>query len=483
MLNRRRLLLGGVAACVLASSRGEASFSQAALGYRPGPPLDTNGWTIFTDTDGTKIYVSTSGNDATAVNGDSTHPYQTLAAAVTAFNALTNNMPHRLLLKRGDTWTECPGTVLISGRSATEPMLISSYGSGNRPVIKILSGPTSGGPTGGWYFNANGDYAAMVGIDVYSYQNDPANGVPLLVTPKAIEHIGHNINWFLVEDCIFRFCVPYIEVTQKAVVTFRRNICMDSMDNAAYVDDTDSLLLEENFLDNCGWYAQQIGDNTAASRDQNAYCKTHYPMIARRNITSRASGTGLQQRYGGLCWDNLVIDCSVGIGFGDGDYYGAVVVSNFTVQYNVILGSVDSGGVAIGWGMSFSYCSNFSVQYNIIAYQVATRGNGVSFEFQTGCSGGTVTNNVIYKRDFDFSGTNAGGTTSPNTTDLTGGTIPDPGRSVGTYYASIGGTNSQQAFLDWHRARGPGVWDDRMGANAVNNYIRAGFGLAAVPPR
>jgi hypothetical protein len=53
---------------------------------------------------------------------------------------------------------------------------------------------------------------------------------------------------------------------------------------------------------------------------------------------------------------------------------------------------------------------------------------------------------------------------------------PDPTRTVGTYNQSLGGTGTTDAFLVRARQQSRSNWDDRYTANAVNNYIRAGFG-------
>src|SRR5450830_1516621 len=83
------------------------------------------GWTVFTASSDTQlVYVSsTAGNDSTGVIGDPTHPYQTIAKGV---SLLRNGYPDWLLLKKGDSWTES-NYILVSGRSASEPMVISSY--------------------------------------------------------------------------------------------------------------------------------------------------------------------------------------------------------------------------------------------------------------------------------------------------------------------------------------------------------------------
>jgi hypothetical protein len=88
--------------------------------------LDANGWTVFSPSADThKIYVSNSmGSDANDGLSENT-PVQTLAKGL---SLMRDGYPDWLLLKAGDTWTgEAFDYVPSSGRSAAEPMLISSW--------------------------------------------------------------------------------------------------------------------------------------------------------------------------------------------------------------------------------------------------------------------------------------------------------------------------------------------------------------------
>ena len=61
--------------------------------------------------------------------------------------------------------------------------------------------------------------------------------------------------------------------------------------------------------------------------------------------------------------------------------------------------------------------------------------------------------------------------------------FPDPGRTVGTYMAFLGGQPTFDAFLAAVRTQAKGHWDPALTAPAVNDYVRAGYGIAraAVP--
>src|SRR5262249_16416013 len=55
--------------------------------------------------------------------------------------------------------------------------------------------------------------------------------------------------------------------------------------------------------------------------------------------------------------------------------------------------------------------------------------------------------------------------------------FPDPDRSIATYNASIGGAPSLDDFMLQARLQSKAYWRDQYTAKAVNDYIRAGFGL------
>jgi len=188
------------------------------------PSLDANGWTIFTPSADTHvIYVSDStGSDSAGVIGDSTRPYKTLAKGM---SLLRFGYPDWLLLKKGDTWTnQSLGPINKSGRSATEPMLISSYGTGAQPQVKVSAGAGNVMGVGSTY-KAVTDYIAVVDIDFYAYLRDPANGA----TESASVLIGAgwggaSINWILIEGCKFRFFTNNIDVEPIADQNLPTNI-------------------------------------------------------------------------------------------------------------------------------------------------------------------------------------------------------------------------------------------------------------------
>ena len=296
------------------------------------PYLDTNGWTVFTPSLDTRIvYVSSSmGNDANDGLSIST-PVQSIGKGV---SLLRSGYPDWLLLKKGDIWTDqsferAPGGNFgYGGRSATEPMVISSYGSGARPLIKIANDKQGfffiGGAAPG-----GGNYIAIVGLELYSYQRDPGN--PSFVGRINLRNSAgifqyNSFNWQLIEDCKFSFFgnnLTYSGLTAGSNLSLRRNIIVDAYNldtmghsQGIFAEKITGLLLEENLFDHNGWNATVLGGRRTIF-NRNAYLQYNTTgVVARGNIVARSSSEGVQFRAGGTVTNNLFIRNSAGFDVG-----------------------------------------------------------------------------------------------------------------------------------------------------------------------
>src|SRR5262249_26465349 len=142
------------------------------------------------------------------------------------------------------------------GRSASERMLISSYGtSPDRPLLR--TGTDNG--FSGWD-NQTNDHVAIVGLHFWANLYDGSNG-----SPRGLQIYGGTHN-FLVEDCCFQAFDTnmVIQGTPDGVrfhqnVTVRRNVVVDAYttgsDNAEgiYASGMQGALFEENVVDHNGW--------------------------------------------------------------------------------------------------------------------------------------------------------------------------------------------------------------------------------------
>jgi len=165
--------------------------------------VGADGWTVFNGSRGAGtcgnaasnytgtcvVYVANSGNDATCAAQllpVTTNPAHPCATPAKAQSLLRNGSPDWMLLRKGDTWFggmsgPINSSWVKNGRSAAEPMLISSYGTGARPLFK-----THGVDVGCYQTtHTNGQYMAIVGIECYTDNADPASPTYLGVTALA----------------------------------------------------------------------------------------------------------------------------------------------------------------------------------------------------------------------------------------------------------------------------------------------------------
>jgi hypothetical protein len=472
-----------------------------------GLPVDANGWTIFTASSDTRIvYVSSSsGSDSTGVVGDVNHPYKTIA---TGLSLLRPGYPDWLLLKKGDTWVES-NQLTKSGRSPAEPMLISSYGTGARPLINVENTVTTNNGFLTCCGKFGGNYTAIVGLELYAYRRDP-NSLNYDAAHAGYQLTGINfmdpISWLLIEDCKLSFFSDNIMISgdgnpnPSTGVTIRRSVITNSFINSETLHSQGLLIsgstlttLEENFFDHNGWNELFVISPTQLQFNHNMYLQTG-PNTVRGNIFSN-DASGSQMRAGGTLENNLWVHNPYAHNFGMPNAAPSYVTSN------VYLEGVDmptSPPAGYGWG--FNVFSNYAghdynvgtvtIANNIIANSFSANGFGISLD--SGTHGNTVTNNIIFNWRVPIDNQSTGNTVSNNQLDTVGtnnnpgGTapaepFPNPTRSVGGYYATLGlgGTGLLSDFLSAARRQRKDNWSPALTAAAVNDYIRAGFGITS----
>jgi len=173
------------------------------------------------------------------------------------------------LLKCGDTWTDDFGQIKFSGKSASEPALISSYGTGARPIIRTATSYgsamyTSGAGGGG----SGGNYIAVIGLEIYAYTRDPGNGSfdkTTLSDTAAVSWLN-NFNWLLFEDNKISYYLVNMDIAafsgRSSNLQIRRNVIHNAYSGTishaagAHVDSTDIVMLEENLFHHNGWSAE-----------------------------------------------------------------------------------------------------------------------------------------------------------------------------------------------------------------------------------
>lgn len=452
------------------------------------------GWTVVTATEpsgegsgfsgvGTrKIYVDSAAADDTG-DGSQANPKKTLGAGLFL---IRNGSPDWLLFKKGGVWTDQAFGLMSnkSGLSADAPFFVSSYGTGARPLIK--PGKLNNLAVGCQASDTHVNYFAITGIEFYAYTRDPDNPSYDVTTGETAGfRVINSPRFWLIEDCKFTFFNNNTLQGSSAVntigkTTVRRNVICDNYDadgshaQGIYCESNADLRIEENVFDHNGWN-ESVGNRPDIFK-HNIYIQSlQNPCAIRGNITARASANGLQQRPGGTCYDNLFLNNPIA---------GFVAATASDMNWNVVLQGTDiqsSPITARGMGLQINTDANGSTaKFNIVAHQESANPSGSAFALSVvgGITGAVLTDNIAYDwassaGEIIDSGT--GTTKSNNVIDGVG--YPAPTRSVATYNALQGGTATLAAFLTECRLQSKDNWRPAYTARAVNDYIRAGFGM------
>ncbi|MDQ3439869.1 MAG: hypothetical protein M3478_05915, partial [Planctomycetota bacterium] len=377
--------------------------------------LGSDGWTdVAPSSDSRVVYVSSStGNDA---NGglSSGAPVKTLAKARTL---LRDGSPDHMLLKRGDAWSEALTNWTLSGRSEQEPMVIGTFGSGERP--KLNTG------TGIGFKNADQvSHLAILGIHFHAHTRDTEsssyNGT---TTGNYGFHSMGRLDDVLIEDAVFDDYTYNMSVTgyDQTITDFtmRRSVITDAWSTSGksqgmYIHKTSGLVLEENFFDHNGWN----GDVTGAQ--QNMYSHGVYfssdndGVVVRGNVISDSSSHGIQARSGGIIENNVFLRNPINLLFGGGSPTVKAGGVSGRVTGNVFLDSRSINGSGRGTALELSNIkpgANVVVADNI--FTADTHRNSAAITFGTtsdatnlseavGINDLTIRDNIVYDWQSSF---------------------------------------------------------------------------------
>jgi hypothetical protein len=316
------------------------------------------------------------------------------------------------------------------------------------------------------------------------------------------------------------------------------NYSTNSHAQGIYADGLNGLLIEDCLLDHNGWYDGVSGAEPTIY-NHNLYMQTgNTNVIIRGSISARASSHGLQFRPGGIMENNLFLDNSIsafissaggivrrnvviggrnmdsstprGWGLSTQSVSSVEMYDNIVAAKNAGVGSayaysIDSnedcgahsvdfhGNVAYGWSgpalriAATDECTDaVEVHDNKLA---STAGGEVISKTRSSVSIGTYSfsNNAYYSADNAANWFQNGSsdlsflTWATAVGDLGSSTglpsFPDPTRTVASYHSAIGGTATVAAFLAQARLQSKWNWRPQYTADAVNRYIREGFGL------
>jgi len=457
-------------------------------------PVPSVGWTeLLPSADSRLIYVSSSAGDDTNDGLSESTPLRTIAAARTR---VRNGFPDWVLLKRGDTFTEGRLQWDRGGRSPSEKLVLTAYGSGPRPVLQA---------TGFIFFWRNYppeyslDNLAITHLDFQGRLaedgSSPGNHTAILFSGKTRNH--------LIEGCRFAGYgtgVTYqwqpSQVIWNQSLVFRRNVVADCEGVAGLlVDRMDGITIEDNVFDHNGW-----GGVGASIFDHNVYLLETHSAWINGNIFSRGSnfGTKLSSDKPGaftdfLVEDNLYFNNGIGIDHSDGS--SGDIQTTFTHQFGTIRNNVFTElGRTFANGGKQDLCAHqlnserLTWENNLFVHKPQVH-YGVILAWGGHHKNATIKNNIAHdwhqpesSRESDYflhlADRNVDGmTASENAINQPDTQYVDPARTVGSYHASIGGSSSAIDLITRARQLSMDTWDSRYTAAAVNKYMRAGFAV------
>lgn len=361
----------------LDNGRGRGSLLHGKLAFNlyvtGSSGADPGSFTTFTASADTRtVYVSSSGDDSNS-GLTSGSPKKTIAAGVAL---LRNGYPDWLLLKCGDQWINEPISTnwLLSGRSSSEKMLISTYGSGARPLL-LLTDRSGFRRQGGGAAPTTISHVAIVGIEFREYLKSPADTSTMISIIKQV-------NDFLIEDVVTNgggeglLVQGESNTVRHQDVVVNRSIFVNANSTAAdprtqgmYAAYTNGLVITDCVFDNNAYPTSDI------------FCHNIYidancgPTIIERNYIMRPCANGIQARSGGTMRWNIFVDCAIAAlsSNGNGQVTGQGVN---TVDYNVIVSGQDISASSLrGNGLDLQSFVSGSCRYNIIGQKVSTNTN------------------------------------------------------------------------------------------------------------
>jgi hypothetical protein len=366
---------GGSLSCANAIACDPAADSSGSTVEVESVPIEvsdsSSGWTALEPSSDTiKLYVSSSsGNDSN--DGRSTaRPKRTIAAAR---ELLRHGKPDWLLLRRGDAWEESLGQWKKSGRSAAEPMVVTSYGDDPaRPLLR------TGAKSGVWTNGGGGtppriENVAFVGLHFVAHEY---RGTGDCVGAQWLQP-STNV---LFEDCQFQAFSTNLVLQavngRHKNLRLRRSVIVDAYSihgsgnhpQGLYAYAVDGLTIEDNVFDHNGWN-ESVPDAGADVYSHNLYIDNgSTDVVVRGNIIANASSHGMQLRCGGLAENNLFLHNSIALSVGCGNHpEPAGVIAD--VRGNVILDGKDIDAAnPRGWGMWFGNIQSGRVAHNVIAH-------------------------------------------------------------------------------------------------------------------
>lgn len=285
------------------------------------------GWTTYDIGDESLVvFVSSSEGDDNNNGLSPQTPVKTLAKAAALVRDGENDF---MLLRRGDRWRDEELGRFKSGRDASHPLVIASYGeSTQRPRIEVNT----------HFINHNGkarSYVSLLGLDIVSFPKIPGDPDYDGSSGGGLRYVGGGTG-LLIEDSRFTYgelifqsygglSYDGIEIRRSTVeYSYHINTCNQSSTyrpSGIYASHVYNLTIEENLLDHNGWN-EDVESACSSMYNHNMYLNAH-GLIIKNNLITRASSMGIKMRsdetYGATdisIVDNVFAEGEIGISIG-----------------------------------------------------------------------------------------------------------------------------------------------------------------------
>jgi hypothetical protein len=266
------------------------------------------------------IFVSSEGSDNNLGTVES--PLRSLDAA---YDLVRDDSADWILLRRGDTFNGNFSSFNKNGRSPEEKIVITSYGTGDRPIIQ--TGRQD-------FFSSSGvtKNIAIVGLHAYDETRNPthpqfqysAESEGVVVTGEVSNILIEDnvIEWYH-RNIVFEnttgepYSIKDIEVRRNIIANAYGSSGGSNSSHGVYAKGFDRFVLEGNMIHHNGWLPTElrsIAGGRGAPTSQNNGVFFEYGAssnllarnsVASDNIISSSAYTGLVDKPGGIVIDNF----------------------------------------------------------------------------------------------------------------------------------------------------------------------------------
>jgi hypothetical protein len=246
-------------------------------------------------------------------------------------------------------------------------------------------------------------HVAIVGLrflaDTYTGVQDVvgiqwnAPGDDVLLEDNYISGYGANI---VLQPSTAAGTLTHVQVRRNIIADAYRVVNTADYSQGLFVSRVATLLVEENVIDHNGWNAAVAG--TTSEHNHNIYLQVdNTDITVRGNVIARAGATGLQQRPGGLCEENLFLQNPIAAIFGHAALNWPAQKGAGTFRNNVATETrnIDAANPR-GIGFQFQNVSGVDITNNVVAHHTDGTANTRAYLFDTNLENVSFHNNIAY---------------------------------------------------------------------------------------